>query len=85
MKGAPECQDRAVVSHAADVVQQVLVPFRGPQRQLGAVRNIHALSVPKVIRAKRASGCPKHLDQLPELEALLALARAGRRGGRRRP
>jgi hypothetical protein len=33
------------------------------------------LGLPALIRAKRAAGRPKDLDQLPELEALRALAR----------
>lgn len=37
----------------------------------------HALALPALVRAKRAVRRPKDLDQLPELEALLARTRRG--------
>jgi len=36
------------------------------------------LDLPALIEAKRAAGRPKDIDQLPELEALLALSSTGR-------
>lgn len=38
----------------------------------------HALDLPGLLKAKRAAGRPKDLDQIPELEALIKLRRKRR-------
>lgn len=53
-------------------VKEASVPVTGDVRFL-------ALGLPALLEAKRATGRPKDLDQLPELEALLALRRRQRR------
>lgn len=40
--------------------------------------DFRVLDLPALIDAKRAAARPRDLDQLPELEALLALRREGR-------
>jgi predicted nucleotidyltransferase len=46
----------------------------------GSGMRFRVLTLPALIRAKRAAGRVKDRDQLPELEALLELTRKRRRG-----
>jgi len=56
--------------------------FKAVRRESISVDGGHvqflALDLPGLVKAKKAAGRPKDLDQLPELEALIELRRKGR-------
>ncbi len=54
--------------------------FAESEEVQGTGMRFRVLSLPALIRAKRAAGRKKDRDQLPELEALLELTRKRRRG-----